>query len=410
MSLKHVSVGLIALLAVLAGCGSSSSTTPASGVKNRALISNSFGGASLPFGNVEIVNASNDTLSPQVISAGSAPGLMAVSPGREITLVFDVSANQVTAITNLTEKTGTAIQLPGFTESMVAKDANTGFAAIRNAATSQAELGAVVVLDIANTTISVTISVPRAHRIVMNHAGTKLLVFSDQYSPAACNGTSALTVIDIASNAPTTICGFDQAVMGVFSTDDNTAYIMNCGPECGGKNAGVAVMSMGSSSVTSTVNFAAAGATVGLLNGSNLFVAGTVGGASGAGTLTVVNVGAGTPTTGAPVHISDGFHAHMALGANNKLFVGSTDCTNTPNSSTPTGCLTIFDTSANTAVIDQAKGSVTGMAPIANRNVVYVIEGGELRIYDTTTNQESTKASIDIVGQAIDVKAIDQAQ
>jgi hypothetical protein len=410
MSLKHVSVGLIALLVVLAGCGSSSSSTPGSGVKNRALVSNSFGGASLLGGNVEVVDASLDRLSGQVISAGSQPGLMAVSPGREITLVFDATGNQVIAITNSTEKEGTAIQLPNFTESMIAKDANKGFAAIRNASTSQAELGAVVVLDIANTTISATISVPRAHRIAMNHAATKLLVFSDQYTPAACNGTSALTVIDIASNAPTTICGFDQAVMGVFSTDDNTAYIMNCGPECGGTNAGVAVLNMGSSSVTSTLNLPAAGATVGLLNGSNLFVAGTIGGASGAGTLTVVNVGAGTPTAGAPVHISDGFHTHMALGSNNKLFVGSINCTNTPNSSTPTGCLTIFDTSANTAVIDQAKGSVTGMAPIANRNVVYVIEGGELRIYDTTTNQQSTKASIDIVGQAIDVKAIDQAQ
>jgi hypothetical protein len=67
----------------------------------------------------------------------------------------------------------------------------------------------------------------------------------------------------------------------------------------------------------------------------------------------------------------------------------------------------VFDTGAGSAVVDTNNGDVTGIAPIANRNVVYVIEGGELRIFDTTTSQPSNSAFIDIVGKAVDVKEVD---
>jgi hypothetical protein len=53
-------------------------------------------------------------------------------------------------------------------------------------------------------------------------------------------------------------------------------------------------------------------------------------------------------------------------------------------------------------------GNVTGIAPIPNRSVVYVCEGGKLRIYDTTTDQlEHLTAAPSIAGQAVDVKAVD---
>jgi hypothetical protein len=122
--------------------------------------------------------------------------------------------------------------------------------------------------------------------------------------------------------------------------------------------------------------------------------------------------------SGTAVTIGDGYHRQMELASNNKLFIGARDCTNNPNDSAaaPTGCLTIFDTSAKTAVIDPAKdpatgiakGFVTGMAPLANRNFVYVVSGGQLRIYDTTTSAISTGRSIDITGTVVDVKTIDQ--
>ena len=72
--------------------------------------------------------------------------------------------------------------------------------------------------------------------------------------------------------------------------------------------------------------------------------------------------------------------------------------------------MTIFDAGAGTAIIDTPKGQVSSMVPIKGRSVVYVIEGGILRIYDTTTNVESITSSVNITGQVVDVKAVDQPQ
>ena len=52
-----------------------------------------------------------------------------------------------------------------------------------------------------------------------------------------------------------------------------------------------------------------------------------------------------------------------------------------------------------------AGDDVTGIEPIPGRNVVYVCEGGELRIYDTTTAALTANQS-DIIGKAVDVRAI----
>jgi hypothetical protein len=152
------------------------------------------------------------------------------------------------------------------------------------------------------------------------------------------------------------------------------------------------------------------GATMAVLNGNTLYVAGTELDTTttvSTGRLNAFDVSSGTPTPVSSVNnvrISDGTHNRMVLASSNKLLVGSTGCTNVGAA----GCLTIFDTSANTAVIQPARGFVTGMAPIPNRNIVYVTEGGDLDIYDTTTNALSTGKSINIVGFASDVVSIDK--
>jgi hypothetical protein len=139
-------------------------------------------------------------------------------------------------------------------------------------------------------------------------------------------------------------------------------------------------------------------ATIALLDSGNLYVAGT---AAGGGKLDVISTSSLTVTKSG-VAITDGYHQRIALGSNGKLFVGSRTCNNSVQ-----GCLSIFDTAAGTVVTSPAGGGdVTGMDPISGRNVVYVVEGGELRIYDTTTSMQQT-TQIDIVGKAIDVKLID---
>ena len=158
-------------------------------------------------------------------------------------------------------------------------------------------------------------------------------------------------------------------------------------------------------------NVPLAAASVGLLSGNKLFVAGTPSGTAAKGKLSVLDITslASPPAT---FDISNGFHNHMELGSNNQLFIGAMTCSS--------GCLTIFDTNKNIAVFDSSTGNVTGIAPINGRNVVYVVEdllagssdclgqltcAGELRIYDTTTDAP-TAAQIDIVGKAVDVKFI----
>jgi hypothetical protein len=99
----------------------------------------------------------------------------------------------------------------------------------------------------------------------------------------------------------------------------------------------------------------------------------------------------------------------MALGANGQLFVGEKpDGDHSADSQPPVaevrGCLS---TTAQTgAVVIPQNGDVTGIEPIPNRTVVYLAQGGELQIYDTTTDKLQT-TQIDISGEVIDVKTVD---
>jgi DNA-binding beta-propeller fold protein YncE len=229
-----------------------------------------------------------------------------------------------------------------------------------------------------------------------------------------------LTVIDTATAKTTpataaTLIGpdpafFSRPVSAVFSSDGSKAYILNCGAECGGMAASVTVLDMTKTPPAPTTNIpVAGGASTGLLNGNTLYVAGTPSGTPGllAGRLSVLDTTALAPPASS-VPISDGFHNHMELGSNNRLFIGAiAPCSNDAN--TPkSGCLSIYDTAAKplTAVVENALGYVTGIAPISGRNIVYVVEGGELKIYDTTTDA-LTPTQIDVVGKAVDVKYVD---
>jgi hypothetical protein len=110
--------------------------------------------------------------------------------------------------------------------------------------------------------------------------------------------------------------------------------------------------------------------------------------------------------------ITDGYHKQLQMGANNQLFIGSQTCTNIKvpaSGSSPgevRGCLSILDAGKSSVVVPPARGDVTGIQPISRRNVVYVVQNGELQIYDTTTDQLQ-KNQVNIVGQAIGVLQVD---
>jgi YVTN family beta-propeller protein len=220
---------------------------------------------------------------------------------------------------------------------------------------------------------------------VLSPAGTRLLIFSDD--------SDSVVVLDTANNSTTVVPGFDRPVNAVFNSDGTIAYVMNCGPQCGGTTASVRELVMASNTLGNSVNVSAA--TVGFLDGGNLYVAGSAG---AAGLLDVVSIPALT-VSASGIAIGDGFHHTMALGPGGKLFIAGRTCVN---------CLTIVNTANNTAVIRPPNGEVRGMQPIADRTVVYVVEGDELVIYDTATDAPlPDNQQINFVGRIEDAKSID---
>ena len=164
------------------------------------------------------------------------PGLMVLFPNKRFTLVFSASNNSITVVNNATQSvaqtsggTSASITLPGFSESIVvAPDNVTGFAAVPNAPVTGQSPGVVDVLDLANDVISAALPVPGARYLAQSHNGNRLLVFGSRpdtvtvLAPSSV-GTSTDPRTDVQSSL------FDHPVWAVFSSDDSTAYILNCG-------------------------------------------------------------------------------------------------------------------------------------------------------------------------------------
>ena len=414
-SLSLASAGLVS-------CGSvnsnqNRSTNQPSGLKFRAFVSNpleSFGSTGFPV--LNIVDATQDLLSLSLVSMASTstdPGLMVEAPNHAITLVFSAADHTLALVNNASESTSSAarVTLPGVSESIVIDPFSTfAYAAVPTAPVAGQSPGAVIVLGMTKNALQIaaTIPIPAAHYVVESPDGLHLLVFSDD-SDAVTVVTPIL--IGTGTDPRAVVTGFDRPVGAIFSSDGSTAYILNCGPQCGGTTASVTAMGVPSGNITATVPVDAA--TIGLQQGSTLYVAGTSPGADCAGTSTAATVCGRLDTidlnsmtvTGSAV-ITDGYHDRIAMGANGQLFVGSRTCTNINTSGEVRGCLSIFSTGTSKVVIPPVAGNVTGIEPITNRTVVYVCQNGKLRIYDTATDKVQT-TQVAIVGQATDVKLAD---
>jgi hypothetical protein len=251
-----------------------------------------------------------------------------------------------------------------------------------------------------------------------------MLVFPDPQSQVPPN-THTFFVVDTATGSFQTITDavhLDQPFTAVFGASDTQAFVLNCGAECGGTTASVVSVDF----TSATPAFAPAapitvpGATVGLMNGTNLYVAGTsptlplglICPISSCGELTVINTG--TLTAGNPVAIADGTHENMAF-ANNRIYIGSRGCTIQPGTAANTvrGCLSIFNTGSSAVTFPQESSfrqnfDVTGLLPITGRSIIYVIEGGEIDFFDTNTDAVASGITpLDVVGKAFDAVQID---
>jgi hypothetical protein len=404
-----VSVWLL-VSAILVSCGSyssSSSSTSTTGAKLRAFITNPLAPAG--FGTTPIINvidAQKDKLAGAIGLSAAQPGLMVVFPNKRFTLVYGGGNNSIIKIQNATESvSGSALTLPGPTESIVvAPDNATGYAAVPTVAVSGQEPGVVEVLNLTSNALIATVPVPGAHFVAVSNDGSRVLAFGAQTSTfsglavitPSLIGTNQNPVFEFPINA-----AFDHPVAGIFSSDGSTAFILNCGAECGGTAASVTPLDMNANAPGSPVPVDAA--TVGMRSGATLYVAGSPPlcpagtTAPNCGTLSVIDTVAMTVQN--PIFITDGYHNRMEMSADGQLFIGGRTCS--------AGCLSIFDTNANGKVtFPTDTGDVTGIQPITMRHVVYVCQNGELRIYDTTTDKLQA-TQIDIIGQAVDVKLVD---
>lgn len=385
-------------LLVIVSCSSNNSVTGPNGnvtvnspsqLKNRAFITNQFSG------NIQIVDSQNDTTAFYTVSNNNTgitgPGVTGtavaiqvggsltfeiLSPDDLETLVYNPTNFTLTFVTNSTEVSNGSVSLANWADmALYSPDSSKVYVPVPNAAITNAQAGGVQVVATAAGAITSTYPVPGAHYVAISPDGNTLLVFS--------LNSDTMYLINLAATAPTAVAipGFARPVNAFFSSDNSTAYVISCGPECGSTAGPPSVMrfSLASQMITATVPVA--GARVGLMKGNNLYVAGYPGGTTG--TLDVVDIGAMTRTTPNPVAIGDGTHTTMAISSNNKMYIGAVTCLNMT-----VGCLSIVDLGKlQLDLIGSPLGAVTGLQAIPNRNTMYTVQGGVLYIYDTTTGQ-----------------------
>jgi hypothetical protein len=204
---------------------------------------------------------------------------------------------------------------------------------------------------------------------------------------------------------------FDRPVKAVFSSDGGTAYVLNCGPECGGTTASVTQLPVApilftpgqqsgtlptqATLDTNTLRIPG-GVSNALVDSSTLYVVGQkqmsdyCGSSSSlcwGGYLTVVDLDTNKISLPA-VSISDGTPggvSRMILADDDTLWIGMTKCINGERAANnlPYGCLTMYNTSTNAVTLMPYNGDATGIAAVTTLHKVYTAEGGQVYIYAT---------------------------
>jgi hypothetical protein len=454
---RAVAVLCVVFLAslTLVSCSSSSKPSGASttGLSFRAFVSQDVSSSTASAG-VVIVDANRDVQAGRVSGGGSGlgssffPAQMVESNNRATTMAISQDSKSIEVISNSTEAViGSPLSLPGATQSLVISvDGTTAYVAVPNAPIPEGTPGGIVVVNISGTgpVITATVPVQAAQFVVQSGDGSKLLVFNNSANNA--NTVTIVSPFNIVpgqqnSTCPTVptpvtnaICqfvpGFDHPVYGFFSSDNTQAWILNCGPQCGGQQASVQILDLVHGVAGAAVPVDAA--TVAFLSNQTLYVAGTPTAPPGSsvqpdnactgittaaptcGRLDIVDLPSMTVTN--HLVITDGYHTQMNI-QDGQLFIGSTRCSNVfpppaPATGEQRGCLTIVNTLPTTLVqgnvlFPSNNGDVTGLAPIRNRTIMYVAEGGNFYIYDTTTDAIYTVTSLTILGNVVDIKMAD---
>jgi hypothetical protein len=474
----------LAAAVALAGCGSTyyfdGRILPPSGLTNRVVIAIQNPGV-LAKGALQIVDAYYDERSgyngtPASFSIAGYGGALPITiqnmPEEQFGAVYGAGDGSLSLANYAGEKAnGTVSGLPGLSSSIfITRNSQFVFAA------SQASHQFTIVNQSQGNSIGLALA--NVYRVSVNPGGSVALAFVQNspyaYYPRELSAAQTLTFsggpstwpkaavdcepqsapywclfqmqspdhVDSTGNyygAPLT---FDHPIKAVFSSDGSTAYILSCGPECGGVTAAYTpvliapmIFLQGQSSGLLPTTSALAKATVpipggasnALVDGSTMWVVGQCAELAGAfghcqspssqtywgGNLTVVNLA--NNTISSSTAISDGQPGAMSRileADDNTLWIAMIGCTNgvrfATNPTSGYGCLTMYNTSTNTVTrIEPYIGDATGIAAVLGLHKLYTAEGGQVYIYSTVDGSSINNEYVTVTGTAYDVAYID---
>lgn len=447
------------MAAVLSGCGKNfyyaGRSLPPSGLTNRVLIgvqnSSALTSGTLEFvdGYYDIRHNYSDTVPGFSISGYSGkPFSIQNMPEEQMGAVYNVGDGSFSLIDYATEKSASSVTASGSSASLAGLSSsifitrNQSYIVAANEAANY-----LTVLD-RGAGRSYYLNLPGVYRVSVNAGGSVVLAFKRNSNEAyfvrklQTGETAPITVNPSDPSATDGDCepqnnpifcvlpvkdkngsliNFNYPSKSLFSSDGSTAYVLNCGAECGsGVTPSVQLLPTGpfimqsgqetTNTIASTTTISIpGGASNGVLSGNTLYLAGQSQQSDGlwAGNLTVVNISTGA--VAGTFSISDGTHGKMILADDNTLWIGSTGCTSGERVKTGAlyGCLTMFNTSTNTATVDTYKGDLTGIAALTGLHKIYVAEGGQVHIYKTTNFSELDNSQVTVTGTAYDVAYMD---
>ena len=459
----------LVVAAALAGCGTTTyfagRVLPPSGVANRVLIAvqnpSAFTKGALEFVDAyyDIRSSYNGNVAGFSISgySGALPITIQNMPEERLGAVYGSGDGSLTTIDYTKEATGGAVSGLNGLSSSVYMTRNQAYVFAAN----QTSHVLTVVDRSATSAGSYPLSLPGIYRVSVNTGGSIALAFVQNsnyvYYPikltaaqtlAYSGGTSTwpkgamdcepqnlpgwclFQALDPTTGNPLT---FDRPTKAVFSADGGTAYVLNCGPECGGNTASVTSLPVGpmiylpgqqSGSLPTASALAAStlalpgGASNALVDSSTMYVAGQELMPDGyfGGHLTVVTLPTGsssTLTASAPVAISDGAPgatSRMIEADDSTLWIGMTKCTNgeRANNNQAYGCLTMYNTSTKkVTLLESYLGDLTGIAGVTTLHKVYVAQGGQIYIYSTVNGASIDNQYVTVTGTAYDVAYMD---
>jgi len=472
------------IAAGLAGCGKTSyfggRVLPPSGLSNRVLIAIQNPSV-FTKGALQIVDAYYDIRSgrtgqPASFSVSGYGGALPISiqsmPEENEAAVYGSGDGTLTTVNYQSEKTtGTVGGLNGLSSSIfMTRNGTYVFAA------SQASHVFTIVNQ--GNGSSYPLSVPGAYRVSVNPGGSMALAFVEnsnyayyprqlttaqsiaysggpstwpkaavdcepQNSPGWCMfQAQSPDQVDATGNYYGAPLVFDRPRKAVFSADGSTAYVLNCGPECGGTNASISLLPVApmifligqqsgllpcnASPCTNThalpiTNIPiAGGASNALVDSSTMYVVGQKLMPDGyfGGYLTVLNLATNTlvPSTGTspnPVSISDGMPgavSRMIEADDNTLWIAMTKCNEGERfyNNQAYGCLTMYNTSNNQVVLlEPYIGDATGIAAVTGLHKIYTAQGGQVYITSTKDGTAIDNQYVTVTGTAYDVTYMD---